>query len=284
MDTLKDSVASWAAIVGTLLGLIGLLQSVTWLAAVGSAAVLCSIGVLVYAGRQRRRLKLGYLSISGRSIDSLNMANLKRRLNRNLVIQEAENTATIWGADLTVTWTGRGYCKAGRETTVEFSVDSDTHIPFDEVEFFAFDLGHDPRREHRIHPMLIGLDGISKKIAVPFLEPLRAQEPFSVAVTYSLPGCMRTGVEYYTATLSSDQECVQRYSTRLSFVNSHPKWLRVYECSADGVLRLVKDLPPSQENDTATEYLDVATDVSARSARIYVFRRDTPEVELRRAA
>lgn len=286
MDTFKNSAASWAAIVGTLLGLIGLIQSVTWLTVVGALAVAGSIGALVYAQRQDQRLKLANLKVAGRSIDSLNMANLKRRLNRSLVIQEAENVATISGGDLTVTWKCSGYCKADREAVIEFSIDSDNHIPFEEVEFFAYDLRHDPNKEYPIHPILVGADGISKKIAVPFLEPLAAQEPFSVLLTYTLPGCMRTGVEYYATTLSFSQERVQRYAMHLIFLRSRPTWLRVYECNDAGTVSLVRDLPPFRRNDENTEYLEITKDMAARSARIYVFRRDEtiPLGQVRRAA
>src|SRR2546428_179559 len=82
--------------------------------------------------------------------------------------------------------------------------------------------------------ILGGSDGISKKIAVPFLKPLMAQEPFSVLLKCELPGCMKAGLEYYTSTLSFGQDQVQRCTVRLLFVGVHPAWMRVYESDASG--------------------------------------------------
>jgi hypothetical protein len=84
---------------------------------------------------------------------------------------------------------------------------------------------------------------------------------------------MKGGLEYYTATMSFEQQQVHRYSTRLVFLRDRPKWLRVYECDNSGSTRLLKDLRPLRENQEISEYADVAEDVAAQSARIYVFRR-----------
>jgi hypothetical protein len=47
----------------------------------------------------------------------------------------------------------------------------------------------------------------------------------------------------------------------------------VYECDASGATKLLKDLRPSRETAQLIEYTDLARDVPAQSARIYVFRR-----------
>jgi hypothetical protein len=97
---------------------------------------------------------------------------------------------------------------------------------------------------------------------------------------------MRTGVEYYATTLSFSQELVQRYAMHLIFQGGRPTWLRVYECNDAGTVSLVKDLPPFRGQDGNTEYIDGAGNVPARSARIYVFRRDAgiPNAQVRPAA
>jgi hypothetical protein len=206
-----------------------------------------SIAALLYAAKQRQRLKLAAVKIEGRSIDSLNLASLGRRLNRSLVIQEAEQVATIKSADLGIRWRYRGYCRAPNESAIEFSIDTDNHIPFDRLDCFAYDLQNDPNRKHRIRPALIGADGLSKKIAVPLLERLSMQEPFNVLLICTLPGCMKSGVEYYTSTLSVAQERIQKSTVRLIFLGDRPQWLRLYECGASGATNLVKDLRPSRE-------------------------------------
>jgi hypothetical protein len=229
--------------------------------------------------KQRQLLKAAGLKVAGRSIDSLNVASLRRHLNRSLVIQRAENLAFIDGEDLTVTWKCSGYCQADRETAMEFSIDADTNTPFDELDCFAYDLKCDPRKQHRIRPILLGPDRISKKIAVPFLAPLSAQKPFSVLLTCNLPGCMNWGVDYYTATLSFEQEHVQSYTMRLTFVHDLPMWLRAYECRAGGNVSLLKDLRPIRKDAEVCEYQDTSADVPGNSARIYVFSRPAPEAK-----
>jgi hypothetical protein len=273
MDFSTESLASWASIAGTILGILGLIQSYTWLTAIGAFLFLVSFAALLYARRQREILRSAAIKVSGRSIDSLNIASLRRRLNRSLVIQEAYHLAQIEGDNLAISWQYTGYCHAQRESVIEFSVDTDNHVPFDRLTCFAYDLLNDPTKEHRIRPMLIGPDGISKKVAVPFLEPLIAQQPFDMLLACDLPGCMKGGIEYYTSTMSFDQDRVRRFATRLLFRSGRPKWVRVYDCDDSGAVRLLRDLRPLREGGELTEYLDAGHDVAARSARIYVFQR-----------
>ena len=58
-----------------------------------------SIGALAYARRQHELMESAALEVAGRSLDSLNIASLRRRLNRSLMIQEAQNEAIIDGDD-----------------------------------------------------------------------------------------------------------------------------------------------------------------------------------------
>jgi len=202
------------------------------------------------------------------------MANLRRRVNRTLVIQEARNTADIRGEDLTVRWFCTGYCQAERASAIEFSIDSDNVVPFAELECFAYDLRNDPLRKHRIRPVLIGTDGMSKKIAVPFLAPLGPQEPFNIELTCELPRCMKAGLDYYTASVSFAQEHVPRYTVKLTFEEQRPQWVRVYECDPAGTPKLMRDLAPEAEAGERAVYKDTAEDLPAQSARVYFFERD----------
>jgi len=133
----------------------------------------------------------------------------------------------------------------------------------------------DPRRRHPIRPILVGPDGISKKIAVPLLAPLSAMEPFCVVLKYRLPNCLKAGVDYYTATLSFEQARIQRYLAQLQFRHGRPEWVRVYERRASGETKLLKDLRPQNSEPDVREYEDKAVDVPARIAMIYVLSRPT---------
>lgn len=212
--------------------------------------------------------------IEGHSIDSLNIANLRRRVNRTLIIQEARDTVLINGQDMAITWEYSGFCKTDRETAIEFSVDSDASIPFDNLDCVAFDLVNDAEMYHDIRPVLIGTEGISKKISVPFLKPLKRNDPFRVILKCSLPGCVKAGFGYYTSTLSFAQDRVPSSAVSLIFVGSVPSWMRVYESTLKRPAELVKTLPSSREEQGRSEYLDVVYDRQGQSARVYVFSRD----------
>ena len=273
MDSFKDSLAFWSSILGTALGLLGFIKSARWLAALGFLLAAGSVATFLYARKQRERLRLAAVKIEGRSIDSLNLANLGRRLNRSLIIQEADQVVTIKGEDMVTTWRYSGYCRAPQAAAIEFSIDTDNHVPFERLECFAYDLQHDPKRMHRIRPVLFGADGLSKKIAVPFLERLSVRERFSVILKCKLTGCVKSGIEYYTSTMSVAQERIPTCTVRLLFLDDRPAWLRVYECGSSGATKLLKDLRPSHQTKRRIEYTDIASDVPARPARIYVFRR-----------
>ena len=135
------------------------------------------------------------------NLDALHVANLRRRLNRSLNVERAFQVAIIEGADLHLAWQYEGYCQANAETSIEFSIDSDNNIPFDQLECFAFDLQNDPVRLKQIRPTLVGSDGVSKKISVPFLKALTGNDRFSVLLHCTLPACINTGVQYYTSSL-----------------------------------------------------------------------------------
>lgn len=280
MSSLEESLASWASIIATLCTIIGLIQSQPWLVTTSAAFLGASIFAVVYARQQRLTLNSATIKIEGRSIDSLNLANLRRRINRTLIIQDVKRVATIKGEDLTIRSTYSGFCRAKAETTIEFSIDADNNTPFHQLACCGYDLLRDPQRQHPIRPILQGVDGSSKKIALPFLEPLEAHQPFSVLLSCTLPGCMKAGLEYYTAALSFEQNDVPNSLVHLIFIGDLPDWVRVYEVNASGVPKLLRDLPFSTGSPGNREYLDAAENLSGQSARIYIFYRPTCRLKL----
>jgi hypothetical protein len=273
MQSFQESLTGWATLFAAFVSFVGLIQSRTWLAGIGAFCLIGSVITGVYARRERRIVNSAAVKIEGQNIDSLNIANLRRRVNRSLVIQEADHVAAIESEELKVTWRYSGYCKEDVETSIEFSIDSDNPIPFNQLDCFAYDLQRDPFMRHKIRPLLVGADGVSKKVAVPFLRPLRAGEPFGVLLECRLPGCMKAGLEYYTSTMSFAPQHLPRCSTRLIFTGDCPTWVRVYECGASGDAKLRKDLPPLRQGPQFAEYLDASEDTEAQSIRIYAFRR-----------
>jgi hypothetical protein len=104
-----ESIAALATIVGAVISVLALLQSRAWLVVTSLLFICLSILAVLYARRERLALNAASNVIEGRSIDSLNIANLRRRLNRTFVIQEAHHTARIEGEDLEITWRYSGY-------------------------------------------------------------------------------------------------------------------------------------------------------------------------------
>jgi hypothetical protein len=275
MDFSNQSLASWATVLGMVISFLGVIQSRGWLTAIGVVFIGTSIIAIAYARRERLVVSSATVEVEGRSIDSLNIANLRRRVNRSLVIQDVRHLVRIQGRDLNMAWRYTGYCRAERETAIEFSVDSDNSMPFAALNCFAYDLACDPIRKHKIRPVLMGPEGTSKKLAVPFLQPLVAQQRFTVLLKCELPGCFKAGFGYYTSTLSFDQARVGRCTTRLVFSGNRPQWVRVYDSLPSGKTTVLKDLSPVHEDREFSEYLDVAENVAGQSARIYAFWRTT---------
>jgi hypothetical protein len=201
-------------------------------------------------------------------------------LNRSLVVQHAYHLARIDGPDLTIAWHYAGFCRAARETTIEFSIDSEKNVPFDALDCFGFDLQQDPHRLHKIRPLLIGGSGISKKVAIPFLKPLNAQDPFSLLLHCNLPGCLAAGVQYYTSTLSFDQRCVNHFGVHLVFRQQPPEWVRAYECGQNGRPQLVNHLHPFKNDGETCEFVDSLENVPGQTVRVYVYRIGAPQQSL----
>ena len=80
--------------------------------------------VMFYARTERARIKMAIIKIEGRSIDSLNAANLRRAINRSLIVQSVEREVTVRDRDLRVTVHYQGY-SSKQETKFDFSLDSD---------------------------------------------------------------------------------------------------------------------------------------------------------------
>ena len=274
MQSSLESLAAAATIVGTVTSVLAVMQSRAWLVLTSLVFVGFSIAAGIYARKQRLALDAASIVIEGHSIDSLNIANLKRRVNRTLVIQEALHTARIEAEDLEIAWKYSGYCRAERDTSIEFSIDSDDSTAFENLNCVAFDLGRDPDMVRTIRPLLVGSEGISRKLSVPFLEPLKANDSFAVLLKCVLPRCIKAGFGYYTSTLSFAQDRVRRCEVRLIFTGLTPRWLRVYECSAQRRPVLLKTLTPVRQTVDSCEYLDVEEERPGQSARIYIFWRD----------
>src|ERR1700733_5621213 len=122
-----ETLAALATIVGTIVSALALIQSRAWLLLISLLVVCLSILAVLYARRQRLALDAASTVIEGHSIDALNIGNLRRRLNRTLFVQEVQQTARIEGEDLEITWRYSGYCNAKSESSIEFTINSESN-------------------------------------------------------------------------------------------------------------------------------------------------------------
>jgi hypothetical protein len=123
-----------------------------------------------------------------------------------------------------------------------------------------------------IRPLLLGTESISKKISIPFLEPLEANQPFGLVLKCTLPKCIKPGLNYFSSTLSFAQARVPLCTVRLIFEGGAPPWVRVYDCVNAGEPTLIKQLTPVEPN--RNEYVDTVENLKGQSARIYAFLRE----------
>lgn len=276
--------APWSSLAASTAAILGLTQSQIWLALLGTSICAASAAGELYLQHKRHR-RSGGLTIEGLNLDALYLANLRRRMNRSLELQRAFQVAIIDGADLNLAWQYEGQCRSERETDIEFSIDSEHPVPFERLDCFAFDLKNDPQRIQRIRPALIGSDGPSKKVQVPFLKPLALDDPFSVLLHCNLPDCINTGVQYYTSTVSFGQRSIESSGVHLMFVKTRPRWMRVYDVLRNGHAGFVGELRPIRDDGMTCEYIDIAQNIPGQSVRVYLYdlpALGAPTSELRR--
>jgi hypothetical protein len=269
-----DTLAALATILGTGISILALIESRAWLVLISLSLVGASLAIGWYARQKRALLRSASTVVEGHSIDSLNIANLRRRVSRTFIVQTTHHTVQIEREDMEITWKYTGYCQRNGISSMDFSLDSDEGTPFEQLHCVAFDLVNDPEMKHPIRPVLVGTEGISKKITVPFLNTLDANEPFAVLLKCALPRCVKTGFGYYTSTSSLGQSRVPQSTVHLIFVGAAPKWIRVYDSKKMRSNGLIKTLAPAHAEPGRTEYTDVVSNREGQSARIYAFWRD----------
>jgi hypothetical protein len=276
MNNARENLTPWTTLLGSGTALLGVLQSAPALILAGITLSAAAASAALVSERRLRGADPMPPKIERLNLDSLHVANLRRRLNKSLKVERAFQVAIIEGADLHLAWQYDGYCQSKTETGIEFSLDSENNIPFEQLECFAFDLQNDPARLRQIRPSLVGSDGVSKKVSVSFLKPLAKDDRFSVLLHCKLPACISTGVQYYTSSLSFDQQVVDSASVQLIFVRSRPEWVRVYEFDKNARPTFVSELRPFRDDGATCEYVDMVQNVPGQSVRVYLY--DLPKL------
>src|SRR3954471_8491422 len=95
-ESFVEIVSVWTSVVGTALGIVGLVNSQAWLAILGIGLLVVTFALLVWARALEAKIRQATINIAQRNIDSINMANLTRRINRTLGILKVIHVAKIW--------------------------------------------------------------------------------------------------------------------------------------------------------------------------------------------
>jgi len=272
----RNQISLWATIIGLVLAVAGLLKEKAVLLYLGIIVFILFLVACYFLQKEKIKIKSSSIVVEGKSIDCLNIANLSRLQNKSLLVQDVTHVATIQGNDLKIEMHYNGYCKSKKGANgIEFSIDADANLPFDELDCYGYDLINDPNMSQKIKPIPHSPDSISKKIQLPFSNIIKRNEKFEVVLHATLNNCMQYGKDYYVSTLSFRQESIHNYIVKLEFMYDKPVWLRVYDVNTSGSANLVKNLTPiSEPNSTTYKYEDHIGQVPAKSNRIYLFFRE----------
>ena len=267
-------ISFWLSLIGFLMSIYGLAENRKLYALSGLLFFTSSILLAFKLLSIKKYIKKTNTVIDGRRIDALNVANINRNPNKSLKVQEATHFIKVKGNNLFLRFEYSGYCRDKKgENGFVFSVDSDVNIPFEKLVCHGFDLINDPSKNHEIRPFLSGSDGLAKIIKLPFNNPVFKGDQFHVALFCELPGCIKFGKYYISATLAfKDDINIKEFSVKLEFVKNHPKWVRLYDATS-GEPQLIKDLKPKCQKSASVHYEDKYKNIESEKAFIYLFER-----------
>ena len=272
MKHLIELIEFWLKVIGILISIYGLIANRQIYILVGLFFFISSVLLALALLQMRKRIKKTHLMIEGQRIDALNAANSARDPNRTLKVQEASHFMQIQKNDLILNFEYSGYGKQ-EESGFEFSLDSDVNYPFESLVCYGFDLIKDPQKTHKIRPFLLESDGLTKKIKLPFINPLSRGERFHVWLYCELPRCIKFGKDYVVSTLSfKDEADINNFSVKLDFVKNHPKWVRLYDATL-GEPKLIKGLKPKCLVGDSVFYEDNYKNIEAEKHFVYFFER-----------
>ena len=265
-------ISFWSSIIGLLISIYGLIANRQAYIFMGLFFFIISVLLAFALLKIKERIKKTNLTIEGKRIDALNAANTARNPNRTLKVQDATHFLKVVNNDLILSFEYSGYCK-NEENGFVFSLDSDVYCPFEKLVCYGFDLLNDPCKTHKIRPILLEPDGLTKKIKLPFINPIFQGDRFHVRLYCELPRCIEFGKDYVVASLSfKDRAGIKNFSVKLEFNKNHPKWVRLYDATS-GKPRLIKDLKPKCLKADSVYYEDNYKNIEGEKHLVYFFER-----------
>lgn len=200
----------------------------------------------------------------------------KNQFNPLRIVHTCEIDCT--DAELEYQYTGVCVDKKGMEyfSTVVFSHDI---RDISEMEWYGYDLKHDPERKNKIAPKLKTPKGGTKRVVFPFQKRVEYNEICSYMTHQKVKNSVReTGKDYYVSTVLYKGRPIHDYKVVLKFHKVKPERINVYSVknqTESYLYELVED-NMTQEGDVYI-YTDNIKGETAWSIRVYVFDRKVKE-------
>jgi len=222
--------------------------------------------------KYKQKLKEAKISIEGRSITALNLANIERLNDKNFKVKNVKHTAVIENKNASFSFEYSGICiKKPEENGFLFSVEAENNVSFNNLDCYGYDLLADPQKMKKLRPIIKNNDGISKKVLLPFATQMSRYHPFSIFLTANYKNCMSYGKNYYNSTLSfNKRHKIESFKMVLKFKNFPPKDIRVYEIKK-GNARYIRSINPETSDNNL--FIDQYKNVPGIKQLVYIFDR-----------
>ena len=173
MDNIKKTISFWSSIAGISIAIYGLIVNRKIYTLLGVFLIIIVTLLAFRLLKANRLTKKTNIVIEGKRIEALNVANLLKKPNKSLKVQEAKHFARVESNNLILFFEYSGHCKKRNgENGFVFNIGSDVNQPFEKLLCYGFDLLNDPLKTHKIKPFLVKDDGLAKKIKLPFIKAL----------------------------------------------------------------------------------------------------------------
>jgi len=261
------------SVLSVILALYSFIDGKKWIALILGVTSVAAIFIALKLYSEKKRNKKSNIVIENTRIESLNLANLARLKNSTLKVDTAIHRNYINGNDLAIEFEYSGICTCDDgESGITFSVDCDSNLGFEQMNWYGYDLIVDTNKTHKIHPKLLGAEGLTKKVMLPFAKKIIKYGKFHTSFRVTLPGCMKTGKDYVTATFSFNKLPIDTVIIELWFMDLYPKYVHLYDVT-NGVSTLEKELIPTNQISNKICYVDNINNLNPETALVYYFER-----------
>lgn len=171
-----------------------------------------------------------FITIENKKIDILPLIDPIKKEDHTLIPKHIIHKHIVANEEVTFLYYYEGICiSKNGEDNIVFNIGAEEYIPFNELKCFAYDLKNDIHKEMKISPILIGDDGLSKKIKINFLHKLEYSDNFKILFVYSFPHCLKFGKDYISVYMSYYKKTIDVFINEIIFKDIKPLYVKVYD-------------------------------------------------------